>query len=53
MAPLQVVDYVVLHELVHTQVRNHFKTFWDRLGKLMPDYKQRLTWLKKNGKYLM
>ncbi len=52
MAPMQVVDYVVLHELVHTQVRNHSKTFWDRLGKLMPDYKQRLAWLKKNGKFL-
>jgi predicted metal-dependent hydrolase len=53
MAPPPVVDYVVLHELVHLQVRNHSKTFWNRLGKLMPDYKQRLAWLKKNGKYLM
>ena len=53
MAPPQVVDYVVLHELVHTQVRNHSKAFWDKLGKLMPDYKQRLAWLKKNGKYLI
>jgi predicted metal-dependent hydrolase len=53
MAPLEVVDYVILHELVHTQVRNHSKTFWTRLGGLMPDYKNRLTWLKKNGKYLM
>jgi predicted metal-dependent hydrolase len=53
MAPPQVVDYVVLHELVHTQVRNHSRTFWDRLGKLMPDYKQRLAWLKKNGKFLI
>jgi predicted metal-dependent hydrolase len=52
MAPLEVVDYVVLHELVHTQVRNHSKTFWNRLGKLMPDYKRRLIWLKKNGKFL-
>ncbi len=52
MAPLQVVDYVVLHELVHTQVGNHSRTFWDRLGKLMPDYKQRLAWLKKNGKFM-
>jgi len=53
MAPLEVVDYVVLHELVHTQVRNHSKTFWNRLGSLMPDYKTRLAWLKKNGKFLM
>jgi predicted metal-dependent hydrolase len=53
MTPPEVVDYVVLHELVHTQIRNHSKTFWTRLGKLMPDYKRRLTWLKKNGKFLM
>jgi predicted metal-dependent hydrolase len=53
MAPPEVVDYVVLHELVHTQVRNHSKTFWNRLGALMPDYKTRLGWLKKNGKYLV
>ena len=53
MAPPDVVDYVVIHELVHTQVRNHSKTFWNRLEELMPDYKRRLTWLKKNGKFLM
>jgi predicted metal-dependent hydrolase len=53
MAPLEVIDYVVLHELVHTQVRNHSKTFWNKLGELMPDYKTRLAWLKKNGKFLM
>ncbi len=32
---------------------NHSKTFWNRLGELMPDYKRRLTWLKKNGKFLI
>jgi predicted metal-dependent hydrolase len=53
MAPQEVVDYVVVHELVHTQVHNHSKTFWNRLGELMPDYKARLTWLKKNGRLLM
>ena len=52
VAPLDVVDYVVLHELVHTRVRNHSKVFWDKLAKLMPDYKPRLAWLKKNGKFL-
>jgi len=53
MAPPDVVDYVVLHELVHTQIHNHSKTFWNKVAKLMPDYKPRLAWLKKNGKYLM
>jgi predicted metal-dependent hydrolase len=53
MAPPEVVDYVVMHELVHTQIHNHSKTFWNKVAKLMPDYKPRLAWLKKNGKYLM
>jgi predicted metal-dependent hydrolase len=53
MAPADVVDYVVMHELVHTQVRNHSNKFWKRLGELMPEYKLYLTWLKKNGKFLM
>jgi predicted metal-dependent hydrolase len=52
-APLEVVDYVVLHELVHTQIKNHSKAFWKRLGELMPDYKRHQAWLKKNGKFLM
>jgi predicted metal-dependent hydrolase len=53
MAPLEVLDYVVVHELVHTQVKNHSKTFWHRVGEIMPDYKVRITWLKKNGRFLM
>jgi predicted metal-dependent hydrolase len=53
MAPAEVVDYVVLHELVHTQIRNHSKIFWNKVAELMPDYRRRLAWLKKNGKYLL
>jgi predicted metal-dependent hydrolase len=53
MAPPEVVDYVVLHELVHTQVGNHSQKFWNRVEELMPDFKQRRAWLKKNGKYLI
>jgi len=53
MVPLKVVDYVVIHELIHTQVKNHSKTFWRRVGEAMPDYKIHQNWLKKNGRYLM
>lgn len=52
MAPSEVVDYVIVHELVHTKVPNHSKTFWARVGELMPDYKARVRWLKQNGKTL-
>jgi predicted metal-dependent hydrolase len=52
MAPPEVIDYVVMHELVHTQVRNHSPKFWNRLSGVMPDYKRHVAWLKKNGRLL-
>jgi predicted metal-dependent hydrolase len=52
LAPMEVVDYVVVHELAHLQVKNHSKTFWAAVAALMPDYKRRMAWLKANGKFL-
>lgn len=49
LAPLEVVDYVVVHELVHTVIHNHSKQFWDRVESIMPDYKECRKWLRKNG----
>lgn len=53
LAPLEVVDYVVVHELVHTQVHNHSKLFWKRVAAIMPDYEERRKWLRKNGHPLL
>ena len=52
MAPIPVIDYVVVHELVHLQVKNHSKEFWGRVELIMPDYKQKIKWLKENGHLL-
>lgn len=52
MAPLAVIDYVILHELVHLDIRNHSPAFWGRVAQLMPDYKQQVAWLKANGRGL-
>jgi len=49
MAPLPVIDYVVMHELVHTEVDGHGKSFWEHVQGLVPDFKQHLRWLKQNG----
>lgn len=49
MAPLEVIDYVVIHELVHLKVKNHSKNFWDGVAALMPDYKRRMAWLKTHA----
>lgn len=52
MAPLFVIDYVIIHELMHLKVKNHSKVFWNKVEMLMPDYEKRQEWLKKNG-YLL
>ena len=52
MAPMTIIDYVVVHELVHTQVRNHSRLFWEQVQTILPDYKNRIRWLKENGVFL-
>jgi predicted metal-dependent hydrolase len=52
MAPMNVIDYVVVHELVHIQIKNHSKTFWDKVENTLPDYRQHRQWLKDNGRFL-
>jgi predicted metal-dependent hydrolase len=52
MAPLPVVDYVVVHELVHLEEKKHTKMFWNKVKMLMPDYEKHKEWLKRNG-YLL
>ncbi len=49
MAPEKVIDYVVIHELVHLKEKNHSKKFWSDVKLLMPNYKTQRQWLKKNG----
>lgn len=49
MAPLHILDYVVLHELTHLVEPNHSSRFWERLAAMMPDYHQRRSWLKACG----
>lgn len=46
--PLDVIDYVVLHELCHTKVKNHSANFWALVEKCNPYYKTHENWLKKN-----
>lgn len=48
MAPLECVDYVILHELVHTLHKHHGKWFWRRVERAMPDYKTHRKWLRDN-----
>jgi len=52
MAPLPVIDYVVVHELAHTSVKNHDKAFWSKVKAILPGYPQQAAWLKTNGALL-
>lgn len=49
LAPPEVLDYVVVHELCHRLEMNHSAAFWNQVEKVMPDYKVRRQWLKENG----
>ena len=49
MADLKIMDYVIVHELSHTIEHNHSKDFWKIVENIIPDYKERRLWLKRNG----
>jgi len=51
-APLEIVDYVILHELVHLKQPDHSKKFWARVKEIMPDYERRREWLRENERLL-
>lgn len=53
MAPMESIDYVVVHELVHTIIHNHSRRFWNKVESIMPDYKSRKVWLKEHGQELL
>ena len=52
MAPMKVIDYVIVHELVHTIHKNHSSKFWQKVETIMPNYKDARKWLKENGHQL-
>jgi hypothetical protein len=49
MAPPAVIDYVIIHELMHTKEKNHSAGFWKLMETAMPQYKTQRRWLKENG----
>lgn len=49
LAPSEILDYVVVHELCHLTYMNHSKDFWNMVASIIPDYKIRRKWLKENG----
>ncbi|MBN2224872.1 MAG: M48 family metallopeptidase [Deltaproteobacteria bacterium] len=49
MAPITVIDYVVVHELAHLVQQNHSRRFWDQVSEMCPNFQRARQWLVENG----
>src|SRR3989344_725073 len=52
MTPIEVIDYVIVHELTHLTEKNHSGRFWTKVKAVIPDYKSRHKWLRTHD-YLL
>lgn len=53
LAPPEVRDYVVVHELCHRLEMNHSSRFWAHVEKVLPNYRIHMKWLKDHGAEIM
>lgn len=49
MAPIGVIDYIIVHELVHLKIHTHNEKFWKEVQKMMPNFQEKKEWLRDNG----
>ena len=49
LAPAEILDYVVEHEVAHLEVLDHSDRFWRLLGSRVPAYRAHERWLRRNG----
>ncbi len=53
LAPPEVLDYVVVHELCHRKHMDHSREFWQEVGRVCPGYRSHKNWLKENGSLIL
>jgi predicted metal-dependent hydrolase len=53
LAPAQVLDYVVVHELCHLRVPNHSRRFWALVETRRPHWREQRDWLRQHGPELL
>jgi len=53
LAPFEVFDYVVVHELCHLREANHSRRFWRLVESRRPDWRERRDWLNEHGPELL
>lgn len=49
MLPIEVIDYIIVHEFCHIIYLNHSKEFYKLVESIIPNYKEIVEWLKKNN----
>lgn len=49
LLPTRIIEYIVVHELIHLIEPHHTADFWRRMERVMPDFAQRKKWLADNG----
>lgn len=53
LAPPDVIDYIIVHEMCHIIHKNHSKEFWNTVRSIMPEYEEKKEWLRLNGRFLI
>ncbi|PBB07136.1 hypothetical protein CKW00_00340 [Salimicrobium humidisoli] len=49
LAPVHVIDYIIVHELAHLAVPEHSDKFWNLIRSVLPDYEAQKEWLRIHG----
>lgn len=52
-APEDIIDYIILHELCHSKIKEHSHHYWDYVRRYIPNYQEKIEWLKMNGNCLI
>lgn len=49
LAPPEILDYVIEHEVAHLDVQDHSDRFWDLLASRCPEWREHESWLRRHG----
>ena len=52
-APEDVIEYIILHELCHLKIKEHSHHYWGYVRRYMPNYQEKIEWLKASGSHLI
>lgn len=49
LLPARIIDYLIIHEMMHMREPEHSDAFWQRVERILPDYADRKRWLAEEG----